>query len=168
MSSASSAGRRWAAGDDVLYVAVTRNRSSGCTRSVEMTSLHWKCPNPAIGRRQRADPNRTSVQRNRKTGLGFNDELGETNRLERHDPPTYFPIAPQAQAHVNHSDEVGMSQKLLDYLHREHARLEEEIEVLMKQRLADQIGIARLKKLKLAVKDQIAQMQSDAYPALVA
>jgi hypothetical protein len=61
-----------------------------------------------------------------------------------------------------------MSQKLLNYLHREHARLEEEIEALTKQRLPDQIGIARLKKLKLAVKDQIAQIQSDAYPALVA
>jgi hypothetical protein len=61
-----------------------------------------------------------------------------------------------------------MSQKFLDYLNREHARLEQEIEVLMKRRLPDEIGIARLKKLKLAVKDQIAHIQSDEYPALVA
>jgi hypothetical protein len=61
-----------------------------------------------------------------------------------------------------------MSQKYLDYLNREHARLEQEIEVLMKRRLPDEIGIARLKKLKLAVKDQIAHIQSDEYPALVA
>ncbi len=61
-----------------------------------------------------------------------------------------------------------MSQKLLSYLNREHARLEKEIAALMKQRFPDEIGIARLKKLKLAVKDQIAQLQSDAYPALVA
>jgi hypothetical protein len=61
-----------------------------------------------------------------------------------------------------------MSPKLSDYLHREHARLEREIEVLMQQRLPDQVGIARLKKLKLAVKDQIAQMQGDRYPPLVA
>jgi hypothetical protein len=74
-----------------------------------------------------------------------------------------------AQVQVNHRNEVGMSQKFLDYLNHEHARLEQEIEMLTKQqRLPDQIGIARLKKLKLAVKDQIAQLHSGDYPALVA
>ncbi len=88
--------------------------------------------------------------------------------LEQPNRPTISGARREAQVHVNRRNEVGMSQKFLDYLNREHARLEQEIEVLMKRRLPDEIGIARLKKLKLAVKDQIAHIQSDEYPALVA
>jgi hypothetical protein len=77
--------------------------------------------------------------------------------LEQPNRPPISGARRVAQVHVNRRNEVGMSQKFLDYLNREHARLEQEIEVLMKRRLPDEIGIARLKKLKLAVKDQIAQ-----------
>jgi hypothetical protein len=48
-----------------------------------------------------------------------------------------------------------MSDKFIDYLKREHARLESELDQANKQLVPDQMTIARLKKLKLAIKDQI-------------
>ena len=54
-----------------------------------------------------------------------------------------------------------MSNKHIEYLRREHARLEAEINRETCQRRPDEILIARLKKLKLAVKDQIAAWNSD-------
>ncbi len=52
-----------------------------------------------------------------------------------------------------------MSDHLLNYLYREHARLEGDLAKEAGRVLPDQIQIARLKKLKLAVKDQIAQAE---------
>ena len=49
-----------------------------------------------------------------------------------------------------------MSDRYIDYLRREHARLENELDRASRQMAPDQLAIARLKKLKLAVKDQIA------------
>ncbi|MBY8823299.1 YdcH family protein [Sphingomonas colocasiae] len=44
----------------------------------------------------------------------------------------------------------------MSYLKREHARLDAEIERASRERRPDEILIARLKTLKLAVKDQMA------------
>lgn len=54
-----------------------------------------------------------------------------------------------------------MSEPFLTYLEREHERLKAEIERLSSSRLSDTAAISRLKKQKLAVKDQIAQWQRD-------
>ncbi len=54
-----------------------------------------------------------------------------------------------------------MSSKHIEYLRREHARLEAEIDREARQRRPDEVLIARLKKLKLAVKDQIAAWSRD-------
>lgn len=54
-----------------------------------------------------------------------------------------------------------MSEQQLDLLKREHARLEEEIDQATRRLLPDEIAIARLKKLKLAVKDQIDAWHRD-------
>ena len=54
------------------------------------------------------------------------------------------------------------SEYLLNYLHREHARLEGEVAQEMQRAFPDQVLIARLKKLKLAVKDQIAENEREA------
>jgi hypothetical protein len=51
--------------------------------------------------------------------------------------------------------------KHIHYLRREHARLEAEIDREARQRVPDEVLIARLKKLKLAVKDQIAAWSSE-------
>jgi hypothetical protein len=49
-----------------------------------------------------------------------------------------------------------MSDYYLNYLQREHARLEDEIREEERRPLPDQLLTARLKKLKLAIKDQMA------------
>jgi hypothetical protein len=49
-----------------------------------------------------------------------------------------------------------MSDRYIDYLKREHARLENELDRASRAMAPNQLTIARLKKLKLAVKDQIA------------
>lgn len=61
-----------------------------------------------------------------------------------------------------------MSSKHIEYLRREHARLEAEIDREAHQRRPDEVLIARLKKLKLAVKDQIAAWSSDTGSSRVA
>ena len=57
--------------------------------------------------------------------------------------------------------EMEMSQKYLSYLRREHARLEAEILRETRKAHPDELLIARLKKLKLAHKDQIRAWQRD-------
>jgi hypothetical protein len=57
--------------------------------------------------------------------------------------------------------EKKMSSKHIDYLRREHARLDAEIEREAQKRPPDEVLIARLRKLKLAVKDQIAAWSRD-------
>ncbi len=54
-----------------------------------------------------------------------------------------------------------MTAQYLDYLSREHARLEDEIETERKKLRPDEVQIARLKKLKLAVKDQMHSFSRD-------
>ena len=54
-----------------------------------------------------------------------------------------------------------MSDNHLEYLRREHARLEAEIDTEARRPRPDELLIARLKKLKLAVKDQLASWQQD-------
>lgn len=54
-----------------------------------------------------------------------------------------------------------MSSKHIEYLRREHARLEAEIDREARQRRPDEVLIARLKNLKLAVKNQIATWSND-------
>lgn len=54
-----------------------------------------------------------------------------------------------------------MSDTHLDYLRREHARLDAEIAREARRPRPDELLIARLKKLKLALKDQLASWQQD-------
>lgn len=54
-----------------------------------------------------------------------------------------------------------MTDRYLDYLSREHARLENEIQLESKRLRPDEVLIARLKKLKLALKDQMRSWASD-------
>jgi len=52
--------------------------------------------------------------------------------------------------------------RFLTYLEREHGRLEEAIAEASARRSPDWAEIARLKKLKLAIKDQMAAWHADA------
>jgi|TARA_Y100001001_G_C7881415_1_gene264801 hypothetical protein len=58
-------------------------------------------------------------------------------------------------------EEEMMTDRYLDYLSREHARLEDKIRLESKRPRPDEILIARLKKLKLALKDQMQSWASD-------
>lgn len=53
-----------------------------------------------------------------------------------------------------------MSKVFLGYLRREHDRLEEMIAAARRRPLPDQLELERLKKLKLVVRDQIAEFQT--------
>jgi hypothetical protein len=64
--------------------------------------------------------------------------------------------------------EKKMSSKHIDYLRREHARLDAEIEQEAQKLRPDEVLIARLKKLKLAIKDQIAAWRGDSGGSRVA
>jgi hypothetical protein len=54
-----------------------------------------------------------------------------------------------------------MTNRFFDYLEREHARLERAIAEQGRRPLPDDLEIARLKKQKLLIKDQIAQWHAD-------
>ena len=54
-----------------------------------------------------------------------------------------------------------MSENHLNYLRREHARLDAEIRREAGRPQSDDVLVARLKKLKLAIKDQIEAWSRD-------
>ena len=61
-----------------------------------------------------------------------------------------------------------MSEHFLRYLEREHARLEAELTAEQARPWPDAATVARLKKAKLLVKDQLAQWQRDAIETIAA
>ncbi|ATE63173.1 YdcH family protein [Rhizorhabdus dicambivorans] len=54
-----------------------------------------------------------------------------------------------------------MSERFLHYLEKEHARLEAAITEQLARLRPDDLEVARLKKAKLAVRDQIAAWQAE-------
>ena len=54
-----------------------------------------------------------------------------------------------------------MSDRFLKYLEREHERLEAALHEQRSRPIPDEAAMMRLKKQKLAIKDQIAQWQRD-------
>lgn len=58
--------------------------------------------------------------------------------------------------------------QILALLKAEHRRLDEEIEALREAGSLDQLGMARLKKRKLALKDEIAALADTIVPDILA
>ncbi|MEO7813883.1 MAG: DUF465 domain-containing protein [Sphingomicrobium sp.] len=58
--------------------------------------------------------------------------------------------------------------QILELLKNEHRLLDEEIEALLAAGSADQLEIARLKKRKLMLKDEIAQLNDKIVPDILA
>ena len=56
----------------------------------------------------------------------------------------------------------------LEELRREHRELDERIEGLHTDHLSDQLTLKRLKKRKLWLKDQIAGVEDQLYPDIIA
>jgi len=59
-------------------------------------------------------------------------------------------------------------QAILELLKADHRRLDAEIEVLLAAGSVDQLEIARLKKRKLSLKDEIAQLADRIVPDILA
>lgn len=74
------------------------------------------------------------------------------------EPPTWSPSTP---------DEAALRRKLAG-LKLEHADLDASVAALETLPDADQIRIARLKKRKLALRDEIARMEDALTPDLIA
>ena len=58
--------------------------------------------------------------------------------------------------------------QVVELLKAEHRRLDEEIDLLREQGSADQLEIARLKKRKLMLKDQIEVLNDRIVPDIIA
>lgn len=59
-------------------------------------------------------------------------------------------------------------QHKLDKLKGDHRKLDEDIAHLMGQPLYDQLAVQRLKKQKLALKDEILKLQRQLFPDIIA
>jgi len=65
------------------------------------------------------------------------------------------------------NDDESGQQRLAD-LRDEHRRLDAELAALREAGTADQMELARLKKRKLRLKDEIAQLANDIVPDIIA
>jgi hypothetical protein len=66
------------------------------------------------------------------------------------------------------NDEQPASVALLEMLRTEHRELDERIQALSSEPTADQLEIARLKKRKLKLKDQIQRIIDSEIPDIIA
>lgn len=72
---------------------------------------------------------------------------------------------------MNTSETMGhtdVQRVKLAVLQREHGDLDDAIHALEESRRADQLALKRLKKQKLVLKDQIASIQDDLTPDIIA
>ena len=65
---------------------------------------------------------------------------------------------------MNEVNPVGM----LEGLKAEHRQLDEQIQLLSSEPTGDQLELARLKKRKLLLKDQISRIESGLLPDIIA
>jgi hypothetical protein len=69
---------------------------------------------------------------------------------------------------MNDSSDPDALKKQLDNLQLEHRDLDDVIDHLIETRPFDQLQIQRLKKRKLALKDQISKLESRLLPDIIA
>lgn len=74
----------------------------------------------------------------------------------------------QDENSVNPDDEKMEAQALLDQLRLEHRRIDQEINALIETGVADMLKIRRMKKIKLSIKDQIAYLENQLTPDIIA
>lgn len=68
----------------------------------------------------------------------------------------------------NNMDHDAVQRVRLEVLRREHRDLDEAIHALEQVRLGDQLTVRRLKTKKLRLKDQIAAIEDDLTPDIIA
>ena len=69
---------------------------------------------------------------------------------------------------MNDDDPGPLGPGILDSLKAEHRRLDEQIAALMAEHGPDQLEIARLKRRKLRLKDQIQRISDATIPDIIA
>lgn len=74
---------------------------------------------------------------------------------------------PENKENDNLSLEEQMRERLV-WLREEHRRIDNEITALMDTGVADVIKIKRMKKIKLSMKDQIAYLENQLTPDIIA
>lgn len=57
---------------------------------------------------------------------------------------------------------------LISRLKEEHRRIDQEIDALLETGVADMLKVKRMKKIKLSMKDQIAYLQNQVTPDIIA
>jgi hypothetical protein len=72
------------------------------------------------------------------------------------------------QVAMTESPELAEIDRKLAALRAAHRALDARIYALVQDGLADQLELQRLKKQKLAMKDQIARLESDRLPDIIA
>lgn len=70
----------------------------------------------------------------------------------------------ESTSDLEHDDRLAR----LESLREEHRALDAAVEALQETGVADQLKVARLKKRKLAVKDQIAHLEDELNPDIIA
>ena len=70
-----------------------------------------------------------------------------------------------APMELNHEEVLRVK---LEVLRREHRDLDEAIAAMNERAVADQLTLVRLKKRKLALKDQIARIEDELTPDIIA
>ena len=68
---------------------------------------------------------------------------------------------------VNEEDQKAIA-TMLDRLREEHRRIDQEIRALEETGVADMLKIRRMKKIKLSIKDQIAYLENQVTPDIIA
>lgn len=66
------------------------------------------------------------------------------------------------------TEEMAELQARVNYLRQEHADLDASIEALGQAAIPDQLMIARLKRKKLALKDEIVKLEDRILPDIIA
>lgn len=73
---------------------------------------------------------------------------------------------------ANNDDDMEPSQEelqaLLDKLRLEHRRIDQEIDALLENGVADVLKVKRMKKIKLSMKDQIVYLENQLTPDIIA
>ena len=69
---------------------------------------------------------------------------------------------------MNDMSDEDLLRARLEELRREHRELDARIESLHADHLSDQLTLKRLKKRKLWLKDQIARVEDQLYPDIIA
>lgn len=67
-------------------------------------------------------------------------------------------------------DELDLQESLdlLSKLKSEHRRIDQEIDALVETGVADMLKVKRMKKIKLSIKDQIAYLENQLTPDIIA